>query len=63
MACPGETPPAKTLRLILGDQLNPLYPWFAQVDAGLVYVLMETRPCAPHPAADGDWQLCAAGRS
>jgi len=43
MACPGETPPAKTLRLILGDQLNPLHPWFAQVDAGVVYVLMEIR--------------------
>jgi len=22
----------KTLRLLLGDQLNPLHPWFARVD-------------------------------
>lgn len=35
--------PAHTLRLILGDQLNPLHPWFASVDAGVVYVLMEVR--------------------
>ena len=32
-----------TLRLILGDQLNPLHPWLAQVDPGVVYVLMEVR--------------------
>lgn len=37
------TPPAHTLRLILGDQLNPLHPWFAFTDAGVVYVLMEIR--------------------
>lgn len=36
-------PPAYTLRLILGDQLNPLHPWFAVADAGVVYVLMEIR--------------------
>ncbi|OQW88419.1 MAG: cryptochrome/photolyase family protein [Rhodoferax ferrireducens] len=43
MASRSETPPAHTLRLILGDQLNPLHPWFAQVDAGVVYALMEIR--------------------
>ncbi|WP_300085258.1 cryptochrome/photolyase family protein [Rhodoferax sp.] len=35
--------PAHTLRLILGDQLNPLHSWFAKVDASVVYVLMEMR--------------------
>jgi len=34
---------AQTLRLVLGDQLNPLHPWFAQVDPGVLYVLMEVR--------------------
>lgn len=40
------SPPAASahaLRLVLGDQLNPLHPWFAQVDPGVVYVLMEVR--------------------
>jgi len=36
-------PPAHTLRLILGDQLNPQHPWFARVDADVVYALMEIR--------------------
>ena len=42
---PNVTPshPAHTLRLILGDQLNPLHSWFSKVDAGVVYVLMEMR--------------------
>ncbi|RBD15921.1 cryptochrome/photolyase family protein, partial [Xanthomonas oryzae pv. oryzae] len=35
--------PAHTLRLILGDQLNPQHSWFATRDAGVVYVLMEVR--------------------
>ena len=34
---------AKTLRLVLGDQLNPRHSWFAQVDDDVVYVLMEVR--------------------
>ena len=34
---------AKTLRLVLGDQLNPQHSWFAQVDDDVVYVLMEVR--------------------
>ncbi|MET0310986.1 MAG: cryptochrome/photolyase family protein, partial [Burkholderiaceae bacterium] len=34
---------AATLRLVLGDQLNPGHSWFAQVDPGVVYVLMEVR--------------------
>ncbi len=32
-----------TLRLILGDQLNPLHSWFATVQPEVVYVLMEMR--------------------
>ena len=34
---------ANTLRLILGDQLNPLHSWFTAVDDSVVYVLMELR--------------------
>ena len=32
-----------TLRLVLGDQLNPQHRWFAAVSPGVVYVLMEIR--------------------
>ena len=32
-----------TLRLLLGDQLNPEHSWFATLDEGVVYVLMEVR--------------------
>jgi len=32
-----------TLRLILGDQLNPHHPWFDEVREDVVYVLMEVR--------------------
>ena len=32
-----------TLRLILGDQLNPLHSWFSTVRADVVYTLMEVR--------------------
>jgi deoxyribodipyrimidine photolyase-related protein len=35
--------PAHTLRLILGDQLNPLHSWFTTVQPEVVYVLMEIR--------------------
>lgn len=35
--------PATTLRLILGDQLNPQHSWFERVDTDVVYVLMEVR--------------------
>jgi len=31
------------LRLVLGDQLNPCHPWFAERSADVVYVLMEIR--------------------
>lgn len=34
---------ATTLRLILGDQLNPQHSWFDRCDAQVVYVLMEVR--------------------
>lgn len=33
----------KTLRLILGDQLNHKHSWYQSVDAEVVYVLMEIR--------------------
>ena len=33
----------KTLRLILGDQLNHRHSWFQQVDENVVYVMMEVR--------------------
>ena len=32
-----------TLRLILGDQLDPLHSWFGQVHEDVIYVLMEVR--------------------
>lgn len=32
-----------TLRLILGDQLNPQHSWLAEVRPDVVYVLMEVR--------------------
>ena len=35
--------PAKTLRLILGDQLNAQHSWFAHQHADVVYVMMEIR--------------------
>ena len=44
-----QTPPATspgrvhTLRLVLGDQLNPLHSWFAQPQPHVVLVLMELR--------------------
>jgi deoxyribodipyrimidine photolyase-related protein len=37
-----------TLRLILGDQLDPQHPWFTTVDARTVYVLMEVRQETDH---------------
>jgi deoxyribodipyrimidine photolyase-related protein len=32
-----------TVRLILGDQLNPEHSWFGKKDASVTYVLMEVR--------------------
>ncbi len=32
-----------TLRLLLGDQLNPRHSWFAEPDANVVHVMMEIR--------------------
>lgn len=40
---PAQAPATHTLRLILGDQLNPQHRWFATVQPGVVYVLMEVR--------------------
>ena len=34
---------SKTLRLILGDQLNSNHSWFSEVDSSVVYVMMEIR--------------------
>ena len=34
---------SKTLRLILGDQLNSNHSWFKTVDSNITYVLMEIR--------------------
>ncbi|MBP7566997.1 MAG: cryptochrome/photolyase family protein [Burkholderiaceae bacterium] len=39
----GPRPRADTLRLVLGDQLDPQHSWFGSVDDGIVYVLMEVR--------------------
>ena len=39
----GVSATAPTLRLLLGDQLNPLHSWFQTVDSQVVYVLMEVR--------------------
>ncbi|WP_295958660.1 cryptochrome/photolyase family protein [uncultured Xanthomonas sp.] len=36
-------PTAHTLRLVLGDQLDPEHAWFDVRDPGVVYVLMEVR--------------------
>ena len=33
----------KTLRLILGDQLNPNHSWFKNIDDEIIYVLMEIK--------------------
>ena len=40
---PAHPTAAPTLRLILGDQLNPLHSWFAEVRPDVVYLLMEVR--------------------
>ncbi len=32
-----------TLRLVLGDQLNPLHHWFREADPSVIYLLMEVR--------------------
>ena len=34
---------AHTVRLILGDQLNPGHSWFGKKDASVTYVFMEVR--------------------
>ncbi len=39
----GQEHSASCLRLLLGDQLNPQHPWFAQHRDDVVYVLMEIR--------------------
>lgn len=39
---------SKTLRLILGDQLNPQHSWFQKVHPHVTYVLMEIMPEATY---------------
>lgn len=39
----GMTVDGPTLRLVLGDQLDPGHAWFHAVDPRVVYVLMEVR--------------------
>lgn len=39
----GKNEKYKTLRLILGDQLNEQHSWFQKVDGSVLYVLMEIR--------------------
>jgi len=42
---------SRTLRLVLGDQLNPSHSWFQQIDASITYVFIECRgegSYAPH---------------
>lgn len=38
-----DTNPARTIRLILGDQLNHQHSWFDKVDDKTIYVFMEVR--------------------
>ncbi len=38
-----QTERCKTLRLVLGDQLNIKHPWWQSVDESIVYVLIEAR--------------------
>jgi deoxyribodipyrimidine photolyase-related protein len=40
---PGGAAHRPMLRLVLGDQLNPLHSWFSEIRADIVYVLMEVR--------------------
>jgi deoxyribodipyrimidine photolyase-related protein len=37
------TLPHRTIRLILGDQLNPQHRWFSEVNDATTYVFMEVR--------------------
>jgi deoxyribodipyrimidine photolyase-related protein len=42
---------SRTLRLVLGDQLNPTHSWFQKIDASITYVFIECRgegSYAPH---------------
>jgi deoxyribodipyrimidine photolyase-related protein len=41
-------PREKTLRLILGDQLNASHSWFQKPDDRVTYVIMEIRQEADH---------------
>src|SRR5574343_1945613 len=40
---PAGATPADTVRLVLGDQLNPLHSWYRVVNPRVVYLLMEVR--------------------
>lgn len=43
MAKPPPPSLVRTLRLVLGDQLNSEHSWYSRVDPAVLYVLMETR--------------------
>lgn len=68
------TSPSHTLRLILGDQLNPAHSWFQSVDPQVVYVLigrsgrkptmcctMRKRSSRSSPPCATSPAICAAG--
>lgn len=42
-ACCSGVPPVKTIRLVLGDQLNESHSWYERIDPHVLYVLMEIR--------------------
>ena len=42
-ADPSGAPPGPTLRLILGDQLDPQHPWYREPRPDVVHLLLELR--------------------
>ena len=40
---PSASAPSTTLRLVLGDQLDPLHEWYTHVEPHVVYAMMEVR--------------------
>ncbi len=43
VAIPASAPAGPTLRLILGDQLDPQHPWYRELRPDVVYLLLEMR--------------------
>ncbi|MCB0791369.1 MAG: cryptochrome/photolyase family protein [Flavobacteriales bacterium] len=52
------TEKAHRVRLILGDQLNALHPWFKDVDREVLFVMMEMRQETDHVAHHIQKVLC-----